>query len=125
VRLLLDSHILLWWLGDDPRLGSAVREAVTDGANEVAVSAASTWEISIKQALGKLSAPDDLAAQVEREGFSAWPITLEDGTAAGRLPRHHDDPFDRMLIAQARRRQFTIATVDQRFAAYDVDLLPA
>lgn len=125
MRLLLDSHVLLWWLFDDHRLGVRAREVIADGTTDVAVSAVSTWEITIKQALGRLSAPDDLAEQVVAAGFTPWSITLQDGMDAGRLPRHHGDPFDRMLIAQARSRGFAVVTSDRAFAAYDVPVLPA
>ena len=87
------------------------------------MSAATTWEISIKQALGKLSVPDDIEAQVEANGFFPLPITLADGLRAGSLPRHHEDPFDRMLVAQAQSRGLTLVTGDRRLAAYGVRLL--
>ena len=125
MRLLLDSHVLLWWFFDDRRLSAAPRGLIADRGNEIAVSAASTWEISIKRALGKLSAPDDLALQVREAGFTRWPISLEDGVEAGDLPRHHGDPFDRMLIAQAAGRGFAVLTSDAAFADYDVAVVPA
>jgi len=87
------------------------------------VSAASAWEISIKKALGKLMAPDDLEQQVDESGFAALPISLVHGLAAGRLPRHHDDPFDRMLIAQALEEGLTLVTHDKRFSDYEVALM--
>ena len=125
MRLLLDSHALLWWLADDPRLPESARSAIADGTTAVAVSAATTWEISIKAALGKLTAPDDLLDQLSASRFEALDITVADGMAAGRLPRHLDDPFDRMLVAQAMARDLTIVTVDPRFADYEVDMLPS
>jgi PIN domain nuclease of toxin-antitoxin system len=120
VTLLLDTHVLLWWLADDPRLTPAMREAITDPATSVTVSAASAWEMAIKAALGKLSVPGRLAEELDAQGFGVLPITVEDGLAAGALPRHHDDPFDRMLIAQAVRRRFVLVTADRRFGDYDV-----
>lgn len=123
MSLLLDTHILLWWLTDDERLPEHMRAAVSDGQNEVLVSAASAWEMSIKAALGKLSVPADLREELQRQGFTELPVTLEDGLEAGALPRHHDDPFDRMLIAQAARRGLRLLTVDRRFTDYDVRLL--
>lgn len=123
MRLLLDTHALLWWLAD-AGLTDQAREAIADPANLVMVSAASAWEISIKKALGKLAAPDDLEQQVDAGGFNALPISIAHATAAGRLPRHHDDPFDRMLIAQAFAEGLTIVTHDKRFADYDVATLP-
>jgi PIN domain nuclease of toxin-antitoxin system len=124
VRLLLDTHALLWWLADDG-LGAEVRDAIADPANLVAVSAVSAWEISIKKALGKLVAPDDLEQQLEQSGFLPLSISIAHGVAAGRLVRHHEDPFDRMLIAQAFAEGLTIVTRDKRFADYGVSLLTA
>lgn len=125
MRLLLDTHVLLWWLADDEAPQTAARRAIADRHNLVAVSAASAWEISIKQALGKLEAPDDLEAQVEANGFRPLGITIADGLAAGALPRHHEDPFDRMLVAQAQANRLTVVTRDPLFALYDIDLFPA
>jgi PIN domain nuclease of toxin-antitoxin system len=124
VRLLLDTHALLWWLADEG-LAAQARDAIADPANVVVVSAASAWEISIKKALGKLAAPDDLERQVDIGGFTPLPISIAHGIAAGQLPRHHDDPFDRMLIAQAVEEGLTIVTRDKRFENYGVALLPA
>jgi PIN domain nuclease of toxin-antitoxin system len=123
VRLLLDTHALLWWLADDG-LTDQARDAIADQANLVMVSAVSAWEISIKKALGKLTAPDDLEQQMDAGGFAPLPITITHGTAAGELPQHHDDPFDRMLIAQAVAEGLTVVTHDKRFADYDVAILP-
>jgi PIN domain nuclease of toxin-antitoxin system len=120
--LLLDTHALLWWLADEG-LTDQARDAIADPANLVTVSAASAWEISIKKALGKLSAPDDLERQVGNNGFSPLPISIAHGLGAGQLRRHHDDPFDRMLIAQAFAEGLTIVTHDKRFADYGVAML--
>ena len=123
MSLLLDTHVLLWWLADDPRLTAGMRSAIEDPRTPAALSAVSTWEISIKRALGKIDAPDDLDGAVREAGFQEIPVTVDDGWAAGRLPRHHDDPFDRMLIAQAQGRGLTIVTADRRFADYAVRTL--
>ncbi len=123
MRLLLDTHALLWWLVDEG-LSDQARDAIADPANLVMVSAVSAWEISIKKALGKLTAPDDLERQVNEGGFGSLSISIAHGIAAGELPRHHDDPFDRMLIAQAFAEELTIVTHDKRFADYDVATLP-
>ncbi len=120
MTLLLDTHVLLWWLFGDPRLTPAMRQAIVDPASAVAVSAVTAWEIAIKAALGKLAVPDRLTQQLHEEGFDELPVTVEDGLAAGTLPRHHGDPFDRMLIAQATRRRLVVVTADRRFADYDV-----
>lgn len=124
MRLLLDTHALLWWLADEG-LSARAREAVADPANLVAVSAASAWEISIKKALGKLAAPDDLEHQLEAGGFEPLPISVAHAAAAGHLPRHHEDPFDRMLIAQALAEGLTVVTRDKRFDDYGIPLLTA
>ncbi len=123
--LLLDANALLWWLADDPTLREPARNAMRDPTNDVLVSAASVWEIEIKRALGKLVAPDGVVGAIESAGFGALPITLADAEHAGRLPPHHRDPFDRMLIAQASRLDAVIVTRDNLFAAYGVDILPA
>jgi PIN domain nuclease of toxin-antitoxin system len=120
VTLLLDTHVLLWWLADDPRLTSAMREAIADPSTAVMVSAASAWEAAIKAAVGKLTVPDGLEQELERHGFDELPVTFEEGLAAGALPPHHGDSFDRMLIAQAARRRLIVVTADRRFADYDV-----
>ena len=124
MRLLLDTHALLWWLADEGLSGQA-REAIADPTNLVLVSAASAWEISIKKALGKLAVPDNLEQQVRASGFRPLPINIAHGVAAGELARHHDDPFDRMLIAQALAEELTVVTRDKRFDDYSVALLPA
>ncbi|HEY3631692.1 MAG TPA: type II toxin-antitoxin system VapC family toxin [Jatrophihabitantaceae bacterium] len=123
MSLILDTHILLWWLGKLRKLPAAAHRAI-QSADAVTVSAASAWEIAIKRGQGKLEAPDDLADVITGEGFEALPITFEHAREAGALPRHHRDPFDRMLIAQARLERLTVVTVDSRFAKYDVELLP-
>jgi len=125
VILLLDAHAILWWLADDAALGDSARRAIGDSANDVLVSAASVWEIEIKRALGKLTAPDGLVAALETSGFSGLPITPLDAERAGRLPPHHRDPFDRMLVAQATRLDAVIVTRDESFAKYEVETLGA
>jgi PIN domain nuclease of toxin-antitoxin system len=124
MRLLLDTHVLLWWLADRD-LSADARATIGDPATDVFVSAATAWEISTKKALGKLKAPDDLATQLEANVFTPLPISVDHAIAAGALPRHHDDPFDRMLIAQASLEGLTVVTRDERFAAYEVGLLTA
>ena len=123
--LLLDAHAVLWWLADDPTLSPAARSAIRDPANDTVVSAASVWEIEIKRAIGKLEAPDGIVAAIERSGFGGLPITLADAERAGRLPPHHRDPFDRMLVAQAARLDAVIVTRDAAFAVYAVETLAA
>jgi PIN domain nuclease of toxin-antitoxin system len=124
MTLLLDTHILLWWLADDPKLPEPAAAAIADGATEVTVSAASVWEIAIKKAAGRLETPDDLLGAIAADDFDTLSMSPAHALAAGALPAHHTDPFDRMLIAQARTESLTVVTVDARFADYDVDLLP-
>jgi PIN domain nuclease of toxin-antitoxin system len=124
-RLLLDTHTLLWWLADDARLGPQARSLIADAHNEVCVSAASLWEISIKKALGKLTGPDGLDNIVEQEGFSKLPITLFHAEQAGALPALHRDPFDRMLVSQARSEGMEVLTRDAALAGYGVRTLDA
>ena len=125
MRLLLDTHALLWWLADDPALSEPALAAIRTPETEVAVSAASAWEIAIKKALGKLDAPDDLLAQLEHHRFGCLAITAAHALLAGALPPHHHDPFDRMLVAQARAENLVLVTRDSRLALYGVPTLPA
>ena len=121
--LLLDTHALLWWLADDPALSPAARAAIAAGQTRVLVSAASAWEMSIKRVQGKPEIPDDLEAELVTHRFQPLPITVAHALVAGRLPRHHGDPFDRMLIAQAQLHQLTVVTHDPRFSLYGVPIL--
>ncbi len=123
-RLLLDSHILLWWLGEHARLSAHVRKTITE-AEFVYVSAISAWELAIKAAIGKLKAPGDLEAQMYANRFVPLPVTVAHAIAAGKLPRHHGDPFDRMLVAQASLESLTLLTSDSRLTAYDVRIMLA
>ena len=109
-RLLLDTHVVLWWLQGSDRLKDSVVVLLKDATNEVFVSAASVWEIAIKQSLGKLEAPDDLLDLIEQSGFEALSISSFHAEQAGRLPLAHKDPFDRMLIAQARAEGLILVT---------------
>ncbi len=122
--LLLDAHVLLWWLFDDANLRASARRAIADPATDVLISAATIWEIAIKRALGKLDAPAGLVAAVTAE-FEILPITGIDAEAAGGLPPHHRDPFDRMLVAHAKRSDALVVTRDAAFEAYGVETLPA
>ncbi len=124
MRLLLDTHALLWWLADEG-LAADARAAIAAGDNQVLLSAASAWEIAIKRALGRLSAPEDLLDQLAASGFDHLPIALRHALAVSDLPAHHRDPFDRMLIAQAMVEGLTVVTRDRRFSAYPVAVLPA
>jgi PIN domain nuclease of toxin-antitoxin system len=124
VSLLLDTHVVLWWLADDPSLSEEIKDRL-DHEPDVRVSAATLWEIAIKQALGKIAAPADLPERVRDSGFREVPIGFSHAIAAGRLPPIHRDPFDRMLVAQARCEDLTLVTRDPRCQQYDVAILPA
>jgi PIN domain nuclease of toxin-antitoxin system len=109
-QLLLDTHVVLWWLQGSDRLKDSVVVLLKDATNEVFVSVASVWEIVIKQGLGKLEAPDDLLDLIEQSGFEALSISSFHAEQAGRLPLAHKDPFDRMLIAQAQAEGLILVT---------------
>ena len=123
MKFLLDTHVLLWWLSDNKSLTTKAVTAIRNGENTIFVSAATAWEISIKRVLGKLKAPDGLEETLESNRFHQLPISIRHGLIAGSLPRHHDDPFDRMLIAQAQTEHLTIITHDVRMEQYGVSLL--
>jgi PIN domain nuclease of toxin-antitoxin system len=122
VRLLLDTHVFLWWRGDSRRLRAPARRAIA-GADVVFVSAATAWEAAIKIALGRLRIPDTIEAGVVDSGFARLPIGFSHAEAAARLPPHHADPFDRMLVAQAQIEGLTLVTHDRRLGRYEVELL--
>lgn len=123
MRLLLDTHALIWALEDSDRLSPRARELIVDVENQILVSAASAIEIAIKRSMQKLEAPDDLLLAIEAAGFI--PITIDFATAErlGSLPFHHRDPFDRLLIAQALTERVPIVTRDPAFGAYSVPTL--
>jgi len=123
VQLLLDTHVLLWSLAGDERLGERAVDLIEDGRNVVYVSAASIWEISIKRSLGKLRVPGDVLAEVDAASFIRLPISFEHADAVAALPDLHADPFDRMLIAQARTDRLTLMTHDALMQRYDVQLI--
>ena len=124
-RLLLDTHIFLWWLTDDSRLGPAARALIADANNQIFVSAVTAWEISIKKSLGQLEAPDDLYAMVEEEGFETLTITFFHGERAGELPQLHRDPFDRNLVAQSQAEGLEIVTADKAIPKYGIKAFDA
>lgn len=125
MRLLLDTHAVIWFTGDPDELAPEARAAIV-GASVVAVSAASVWEISTKTALGKLRPPvDDLPEELSEWGFELLPITRAHAWAVGGLPLLHRDPFDRMLVVQAQLEGLTIVTRDPGITQYQVSALPA
>ena len=124
-RLLLDTHVLIWWTEDSPLLGADVRKMIADPGNELLISAASVWEIAIKRALGKLSFPHNIGETIRREGFKELPVTSFHAEQAGGLPRHHGDLFDRMLVAQAQTEGLIIVTEDPDIPRYGVRTIRA
>ena len=124
-RLILDANALLWWTENDPTLSREAQEAIVDPLNDVFVSAATVWEIAIKRALGKLRAPADMVAEIERQRLLELPVTAFHGESAGSLPPYHRDPFDRMLVAQAQCEGLTIVTRDRHIPLYGVRTLKA
>lgn len=126
MRLLLDTHALLWWLTDDQALGERAREQVADAANEVVVSAASMWEIAIKQRLGKIDAEiAEIEREIARQGMIRLGIEADHVIELSSLPDHHRDPFDRMLVSQARAEDMPLMTADAQIGAYSVDRIAA
>jgi PIN domain nuclease of toxin-antitoxin system len=121
-RLLVDTHVLLWWLADDPALPEQARAMIGKSTTEALVSVASLWEIAIKRRLGKLEAPESLPETVVTEGFQWLPIEPEHAWAVASLPVHHRDPFDRLLIAQGLAEGLPIVTGDHRFDDYGVEV---
>jgi PIN domain nuclease of toxin-antitoxin system len=124
VKLLLDTHTVLWWRGSDSQLGRLARRAIAT-ADVVFVSSASAWEVAIKTSLGKLRIPGPFENGVDESGFSKLPITFAHAAAVATLPPHHTDPFDRMLIAQAIVEGCTVVTNDPKFELHHVPLLTA
>lgn len=127
MRLLLDTHALLWWWADDPQLSTAARTAIADRTHEVWVSAASAWEIATKQRLGKLAPVAADGAAFDRllvaDGFKPLPVNAAHAWQAGHLNHEHRDPFDRMLAAQSAIEQLVLVTRDPAFAAFQTRTL--
>ena len=124
MSFLLDSNCYLWWLTGDRRLSGRAAVAVADPSSLVFVSAATIWELAIKTALGRLELDDvDLVAEIVESGFYELPVATRHAQRAGLLPRHHEDPFDRMLIAQAQHESMTCVTRDGAFEDYPVATL--
>ena len=126
MKILLDTHIFLWWITDSPELSETARELIADGNNVLFWSAASTWEVSIKHAIGRLPLPeppeDFLPVEISRNHIESLPVIDEHAFRAGRLPRHHRDPFDRMLVAQAQFESLVLLTNDRKLSQYEVEV---
>lgn len=124
MKLLLDTHVFIWVASGPERLSPAATAAVVDPDNDVFMSAVSIWEISIKRVLGRLRFPlERLDALLAEMGVEVLDLTAAHGIAAGGLPRHHDDPFHRALVAQARTEGMTLVSADQAVARYDVPVI--
>ena len=121
-RLLLDTHVFLWWRANSPLLGETARAAIA-GADLVFVSVASAWEAAIKAALGRLRLPESFEAGVIASRFERLPVAFPHAAAVASLPHHHGDPFDRMLVVQCLSEGLTLVTHDRRLAAYGVDIV--
>jgi PIN domain nuclease of toxin-antitoxin system len=124
LNLLLDTNVLLWWLDASPRLSSRMRTVIQE-SRVTYVSVVTIWEVGIKASVGKLEFHGDMERQLALNGFVALNITVTHAIAAGRLPRHHRDPFDRMLVAQAAIESLTLVTSDAALKAYDVPVILA
>jgi PIN domain nuclease of toxin-antitoxin system len=122
VRLLLDTHVMLWQLSGARQLGAHARETI-EAATELAFSVVSFAEIGVKAAVGKLVVPDDVRDRILDTGVRLLGLSADHGLAVAKLPLHHRDPFDRLLIVQARQERLTLVTADARIAAYDVVVL--
>jgi len=120
LKLLLDTHAAIWWLADAEQMSAAAAARLSDAANQVLLSAAVVWEVAIKRSLGKLEAPDDFASALLRGGALALPVGIDHAAAVERLPSHHRDPFDRLLVAQADIEAAVIVSRDPVFRAYGV-----
>lgn len=127
MRCLLDTHALLWWFFDDPKLSPRARETIAKPENEILVSAASAWEISTKHRIGELPEAGDIVSQfpayLRKARFTALDVSVDHVLLAGSLPGPHRDPFDRMLIAQARLHSLPIVTIDPIFGDYGVSVI--
>jgi len=118
LKILLDTHLLLWWLAGSPSLPVEARELISDPENAVFVSAVSLWEIWLKQSLGKLTLPPDFKEKLAAEAFESLPLTAAHAQQVALLPWHHRDPFDRVLVTQARVAGLVLLTADDAVAAY-------
>ncbi|MCK4541558.1 MAG: type II toxin-antitoxin system VapC family toxin [Spirochaetales bacterium] len=123
MNLLLDTHIILWWLSDDAQLSADHRDLLSDTGNLCLISSASIWEISIKQGLGKLKIPSNFLDVLKTQGFSELSVTWEHSKRVTDLPMHHRDPFDRMLIAQAQIEKLVLLSVDEQIKKYNVKVI--
>jgi PIN domain nuclease of toxin-antitoxin system len=125
LRLLLDTHVMLWAISDPGRLSVQARSAIESGENEVFVSVVSPWEIAIKKSRNRIETPDDLDRGLESSRFKLLPVLLRHTKAVESMPHHHRDPFHRMLVAQAIVDGMILVTADRKLTRYAAALLPA
>ena len=125
MNLLIDTHVLLWWLDDHPTLSKKAKDAIADGKKLVFISAVVIWEIRIKQKLEKLEIPNNFRKVLDSQPFEQLDITVEHAHAVGDLPTHHRDPFDRMLVAQTKVEHLTLVTRDIRLKKYKIPIIEA
>lgn len=125
MNIILDTHVLIWALENNPTLSDKAVKAIIDADNIVFVSAVSVWEIGIKRNMGKLETPDNLLEEINLHRFTPLPINVHHAELAGKLPNIHKDPFDRMLVAQAAYEKLTLVTRDEIISKYDVKTLKA
>lgn len=123
MKLLLDTHAALWFLSGDERLGDDARRQLTDDTNRVLLSAAVVWEIAVKRALGKLTVPDEYLSLLLDAGVQPLPVNLAHAAGVEQLPPHHRDPFDRMLVSQARIEGAALVSRDEALRPYGVALV--
>ena len=127
MNFLLDTHVFLWWITDDPRLSPRAHRLIADGRNRIFLSAASGWEIAIKARLGRLELPDDperfILNQLAVNAIDVLPVQMSHALHVYKLPDHHRDPFDRLLIAQAQLEKLRILTADAQFSKYAVEVI--
>jgi PIN domain nuclease of toxin-antitoxin system len=123
VKLLIDTHVFLWWDTQPTRISPFLLASIRDEVTEIFVSGASVWEIAIKRAAGRLTFGRQICSAIAAHGFDLLPITGGHAEQAGNLPRHHRDPFDRMLVAQATVERMVLGTQDPKMAPYDVPML--
>lgn len=127
MKYLLDTHTFLWWNMDDPQLSSIAKEIIADGGNEIFLSAASAWEIAIKTARRRLTLPEDpthyISNRINLHGFQALAVQIHHAVQVYKLPTHHADPFDRLLIAQSQIESMPLLTVNADIRKYDVEVV--
>jgi len=127
MRYLLDTHTFLWWNMDDAQLSSLAKELIADGNNEIFLSAASAWEIAIKTARGRLTLPEDptryVSNRLSLHGFQALPVQIHHAVQVYKLPLHHADPFDRLLIAQSQIESMSLISADMEIRKYEIEVI--